>query len=122
MRSFIVMLFAGAAIAAAAQDSVPVEQLGREREQAVVSAQVRAGQAYRDWQNAQFEAKLAEQDVLNLEEAYRRSSAETAEFKRQLDAAKKAFAAAQARAVERQKTYEQAVEAVGSARAPAPGK
>lgn len=122
MRRSITLLLAGAAFAAAAQQTVPVEELGPQREQAVQRGQFQAGQAYRDWQNAQHDARLAEQDVLNLEDAYRRFSAEAAEVKRRLDAAKKALAAAQAKAAQRREAYEQAVRAVDSARGAAPAK
>ena len=122
MRLLIACLLAGTALAAVAQQSVPVEELGREREQAVQRGQIQAGGAYRDWQNALHDVRLTEQDVLNLEEAHRRSSAETVELKRRLDAAKKLHAAAQARAAERRQVYEQAVKAVDSARRETPAR
>lgn len=100
-----------------------MEDLGRAREQAVQSGQYRAGQAYREWEEARYQSRLAEQDVLNLEDAYQRRAREAAELKRQLDAAKKAFAAAKARETAARQSYEQAVKAVDSARRdPAPAK
>jgi urease accessory protein UreF len=123
IRLWVAAVLAAATWPAIAQQHVPVEDLGREREQAVQRGQVRASQAYREWEEAGYQAKLAEQDVLNLEDAHRRRSQETAELERKLDAAKKAFAAAQAREAASRQSYEQAVKAVDDVRRdPAPAK
>lgn len=109
------LLAAVAASAAAQAQSVPVEDLGVEQRQAVERGQYRAGHAYRAWKDASYEAQLAHQDLLNLEAAYQRASAEGADLKRQLDAARKALAAAQAKAEARRKAYDEAVTAVDRA-------
>ncbi|MDH5535504.1 MAG: hypothetical protein OEZ08_08045 [Betaproteobacteria bacterium] len=121
MRLWMAAVLATATWTAAAQQQVPVEELGREREQAVQRGQFRAGQAYREWEEARYQATLAEQDVLNLEDSYRRWSRETAELERKLDAAKKALAAAKAREAVARQSYDQAVKAVDDVRrGPAP--
>jgi len=117
MRKFIdgVLLAAVLASAFAQAQSVPVESLDAERRQAVQRGQFRAGEAYREWRDAAYEADLAEQEVLNLEDAYRHSSAQSAELKRKLDTARKALAASRAKAAAQRKTYDGAVEAVDRA-------
>jgi chromosome segregation ATPase len=116
MRLWIAGMLAAAAWTASAQQQVPVEDLARAREQAIQSWQYRAGEAYSEWGEARYQARLAEQDVLNLEDAQPRGSWEVEELKRRLDAAKKAFAAAKARETAARQTYEHAVKAVDSAR------
>jgi len=86
-----------------------------EREQALSSAQLRAGAAYQDMQRAQQEAKRAEQDFLNAQEAERAAQKHAAETKRQLDSAKQALGAARAREVKARKTYDEALDAVDRA-------
>ncbi len=116
MRLWMASVLAAATWTAAAQQQAPVEDLARAREQAVQSGQYRAGHAYREWEEARYQTTLAEQDVLNLEDAYRRWSRETAELKRQLDSAKQVLAAAKARETAARQSYEQAVKSVDSVR------
>ncbi|MEK7681606.1 MAG: hypothetical protein AAB369_02115, partial [Chloroflexota bacterium] len=61
----VLLLMAGAAAAQA-----PVQDRAS-REQAIQSGQLRAGAAYGDLQQAQREAKLAEQEFLNAQEGQR---------------------------------------------------
>ncbi len=103
---------AGMVSMAGAEKPVPVEEAVRKEDPAVQRAQYRAAQAYRELQQAQYEAKLAEQDVLNAEEAYRRAQQQADELKRQLDAARKAQAAAKAKAAAARQRYETEVDAV----------
>ena len=95
-----------------AQKPAPVEDAARPQDPAAQRGQYRAGQAYRELQQAQYEAKLAGQDVLNAEEAYRRAQTQAEELKRQLEAARKALAAAQAKEAAARQAYEKEVNAV----------
>lgn len=56
--------------------------------------------------------KGSEQDVLNTEDAYRRTQQQNDELKRQLEAARKALAAAKAREAAARQAYEKEVDAV----------
>jgi len=102
----IALLAASAALAQA-----PVQDL-TSREQAIQRTQQRTGAAYRELQQAQYEAKLAEQDLLNAQEAHRASQQRTEELKRQLDAAQKALDAARAKEAQARKRYDEALGAV----------
>jgi hypothetical protein len=82
-------------------------------EDAVLQKQRSAGAAYRELQQAQYEAKLAEQDFLNAQDAAAQQPSE--ERQRQLETAKKALTAAQAKAAQARKRYDEAVSAVDQA-------
>jgi hypothetical protein len=82
-------------------------------EDAVLQKQRQAGAAYRELQQAQYAARLAEQDFLNAQEAA--AQEETEERKRQLETAKKALAAAQAKVAQARKRYDDAVTGVDQA-------
>ena len=71
MRIICTGLLLLVALAAAAQ--APVQDRAG-REQAIQRGQQRAGAAYRDLQQAQYEAKLAEQEFLNAQEAQARKA------------------------------------------------
>jgi hypothetical protein len=110
----VLLVTAGAAAAQApARDTV-------EREQALSSAQRRAGAAYQEMQEARQNATRAEADFLNAQEADRVAQKQAAETKQQLDAAKQAFDAAKARDAKARKAYDEALDAVDRARK-APG-
>jgi septal ring factor EnvC (AmiA/AmiB activator) len=79
------------------------------RDQAIQRSQQKAGAAYRELQQAQYDAKLAEQDVLNAQEAHRAAQKHAEEVKRQLDAASKALAAAKAKEAQTRKAYDAAL-------------
>lgn len=98
----------GCLVAAAARAQAPVQDL-TSRDQAIQRSQQKAGAAYRELQQAQYEAKLAEQDVLNAQEAHRAAQKHTEEVKRQLDAASKAFATAKAREAQARRAYDAAL-------------
>jgi len=107
------------ALAAAAQ--APVQDRAS-REQAIQSGQQRAGAAYSNLQQAQHEAKLAEQDFLNAQEAQRAAQKQAEEMKRQLDGAKKAVDAARQKEAQARKTYDEALDSVDRARQRPPAK
>ena len=76
-------------------------------EDAVLQKQRQAGTAYRELQQAQYEAKLAEQDVLNAQDAVAQEQSE--ERRQRLQTAQKALAAAQAKVAQVRKRYDEAV-------------
>lgn len=73
--------------------------------------QIRSGMAYRELQQAQFESKLAEQDVLNTQEAYNNTRARADALKIDLDKAVKARDGAKAKEAAARKRYEEALQA-----------
>ena len=79
-------------------------------EDAVLQKQRHAGATYRELQQAQYEAKLAEQDFLNAQDAVAQQPSD--ERRRQLETTKKALAAAQAKAAQARKRYDEAVSGV----------
>jgi predicted nucleic acid-binding Zn-ribbon protein len=85
------------------------------REQAIQRSQIGAGAAYRELEQAQYEKKLAEQDVLNSQDAYQAAQQQAAELKRQLDAARKALDAARAKEARARKRYDEALAGVDRA-------
>ena len=122
MRLLMTIALAGIACIAAAQKPAPVDEPARKQEAAVQRGQYRAAQAYRELQQARYEAKLAEQDVLNAEEAYRRVQQQADELKRQLTAARKALAAAKAKEAAVNQRYEKEVNAVDEVQRKPPRK
>lgn len=101
-----------------AQSPAPVEERG----QAMRQGQYRAGQAHRQLEQARHDAKLAEQEVLNLRDVHNAAQQQADLRKRELEAAQKAFAAARGRLVEAQKVYDSEVDAVNRSAPPAAGK
>jgi hypothetical protein len=75
-----------------AQAQVPVEDRGN----ALRQGQYLAGAAHRDLEQARYDAKLAEQDVLNLRDAHTAAQQQADQRKRELDVAQKAWDAAKA--------------------------
>jgi len=96
---------------AQAQKPAPVEDVSG-REGAVVQSQQRAGIAYRQLRQAQYETKLAEQDYLNAEDARRAAQKRADELRREVETAKKAFDAAKAKEAAARADYEKQVNAV----------
>lgn len=118
-RLLLFIALASMASPAVAQKAVPVDDL-TQREQ-VTMGQQQAGEAYRRLQQAQYDAKLAEQDYLNTEDAYRAQQKQVDALKHQVDAAKKTLDAARAQEAAARKAYDQAVDAVDRMqRAPQP--
>lgn len=104
---------------AAAQ--VPVEDR-TSREQAIQSSQRANTAAFRELQQAQYEAKLAEQEFLNAQEAQRAAQKQADERRRELDAAKKALDAARAKEARTRKSYDEALSGVDKAWQKPPAK
>jgi len=96
---------------AQAQKPAPVDDLSG-REGMVLQSQQRAGMAYRQLQQAQYETKLAEQDYLNAEDARRLAQKQADELRRQAETAKKALDAAKAKEAAARAAYEKEVNAV----------
>ena len=96
---------------AQAQKPAPVEDVSG-REGAVLQNQQRAGIAYRQLQQAQYQTKLAEQDYLNAEDARRAAQKRADELSREAETAKKAFDAAKAKEAAARVAYEKEVNAV----------
>jgi transketolase len=80
--------------------------------EAPVLEQQRVGMAYREMQQATFEAKLAEQDVQNTQEAFNATRARADTLKAELDKAIKTRDAAKAREAAARKRYDDALNAV----------
>jgi len=80
-------------------------------EAALQAAQFRAGEAYRQLQQAQHEAKLAEQDFLNAEEADRDAQNREAS-KSAVESARRALDVEQAKVAAARKAYEKEVDTV----------
>lgn len=105
----------------AAVAQAPVEDL-TSREQAIQSSQRKTTAAFRELQQAQYEAKLAEQDFLNAREAQRAAQKQADERRRELDTAKKALNAARAKEARARKSYEEALSGVDQAWQKPPAK
>lgn len=80
--------------------------------EAPVLQQQRVGIAYREAQQAAFELKLAEQDVMNTQEAYNQTSKRAAALKTELEQAIKAREAAKAKEAAARQRYDDALNAV----------
>jgi len=103
----------------AATAQAPVEDL-TSREQAIQRSQQSTGAAYRDLQQARYEAKLAEQDFLNAQEMQRAAQQRADEAKRQLDAARKSLDAARQKEAQAKNRYDDALKSVDRAFEKAP--
>lgn len=101
-------------LATTAQAQGPVQD-PVERERAIQRGQLRAGAAYREIQQAQYEAKLAEQDYLNAVESQHAAQKHAEDTKRQLGAATKALEAARQKEIQARKRYDEALTAVDQA-------
>lgn len=73
--------------------------------------QIRTGMAFRELQQAQFESKLAEQDVLNVQETYNVTRGRAEALKIELDKALKAREVAKAKEAAARKRYDEALQA-----------
>ena len=82
-------------------------------EDAVLQKQRQTSAAYRELERAQYEAKLAEQEFLNAQDAVAQQPSE--ERKRQLETARKGLAAAQTKVSQARKRYDDAVSGVDQA-------
>lgn len=100
----VLALLAGGAVHAQA----PVEERGS----ALQQGQYRATVTHRELDQARYDAKLAEQDVLNARDANAVAQKEAAFRKSELDKAEKTLAAARGRLQVAQQRYEEALRAV----------
>lgn len=82
---------------------------------AVNQAQIRASAAYNELREAQYQSKLAEQDYINTQDAYRTAQKAAEDLKRELDKTKKALDAAKAKEVQSRKAYDAALDEVDKA-------
>jgi len=113
MKYGLIILLACMASGALAQarKPAPVEDISGQ-EGPLLQGQQRAGIAYRELQQAQYETGLAEQDSLNAEDASRAAQKRADEFRRQAETAKKTFEAAKVKEAAARKAYENALNAV----------
>jgi septal ring factor EnvC (AmiA/AmiB activator) len=114
MRELSTLIFScclAASVAAQAQKPVPVEEV-RGKDSALIQAQQRAEFAYRQLQQAQYDRKLAEQDYVNTQDAYRSAQQNADDLKRQVDAMKRALDAAKSRETAARQAYEKELDAV----------
>lgn len=93
------------ALACAALAQTPAGEADK-REAAIENKQRQAGTAYRELQQAQYEARLAEQDFLNAQEAQAAAQKQADARKQQLDAAKKALDTARTKVAQARQRYE----------------
>ncbi len=107
----LITCVSGAALAQT-QKPAPVGDLSS-RESVLLHGQQRAGFAYRELQQAQHDAKFAEQDYLNFQDAYQAAQKRADELRHQLEAAKKTLDAARAKVTAARQRYEKEVNAVG---------
>jgi len=112
---------ASAAAVAQAQKPAPVEDLSS-KEGVLLRGQQRAGMAYREMQQAQHEAKFAEQDYLNLQDAYQAAQKQADGLRSQFESAKKTLDAARVKETAARQRYEKEVNAVGQVPQKPPAK
>lgn len=120
MRSLVAcvigwLLIAPAAAQAPVGDAAP-------RDAGVRQKQQQAGAAYRELQQAQHEAKLAEQDFLNAQEAHGAAQKQADERRKQLEAARKSLDAVKAKVARTRKAYDDALTGVDQAWQKPPAK
>jgi hypothetical protein len=119
MKTISMILVLLMAIPAAAQ--APVEDVTG-RQHAIQRSQQRAGAAYRDMQQAQYEARLAEQDFLNARDAHAAAQKQADALGREVETAKKALDAAKAKEATARKSYDDALTGVDQAFQKPPAK
>ena len=91
------------------QKPVLVEERSPGTAPSLLLQQQRATAANRDWQQAAFEAKLAEQDVLNTQDAYNATRARADALQAELDKAIKTRDAAKAKEAAARQRYDDAL-------------
>ncbi len=94
---------------AQAPKPAPVEDRSSNAASPSLLQQQRATVSYRDVTQAAYESKLAEQDVLNLQDAYKASRERTDLLKIELDKALKARDASRANEAAARKRYDEAL-------------
>lgn len=86
-----------------------------DRSVTVQQAQHRASAAYRELQEAEYQSKLAWQDYVNTQDAYRAAQNPSGDGRRELDKLKKALDAARAREARARQAYKAALDEVEKA-------
>lgn len=109
MKPLTVLIFL-IALAPQVFAQAPVED-ARQRQDAVLG-QHKVGAAYRELQRAEYASKLAEQDYLNADAAYKAAQKQATDLQHQAQAAKKNLDAAKAKEARARQAYEQATNAV----------
>ena len=89
---------------------------------ALLRGQRKAGAAFRDLQQAEYETKRAEQDYRQLDADHKAAQKRADDLKQPADAAKKKFDAAKAKEAAARKVYDGAVNAVDQIAHPAANK
>jgi hypothetical protein len=112
IRVLILLMCMSVTNAVQAQKPAPVEDLSS-REGALLQGQQRASLAYRELEQAQHDAKFAEQDYLNLQDAYLAAQKRADAIRRETESAKKTLDVAKAKEIAARQRYEKAVNAVG---------
>jgi hypothetical protein len=112
MKMIEILLVLLMATPAAAQ--APVEDVTG-RQHAIQRSQQRAGTAYRGLQQAQYEARLAEQDFLNARDAHAAAQKQADVLGLEAEAARKALDAAKAKEARARKAYDDALTGVDEA-------
>jgi chromosome segregation ATPase len=102
----LVILMTGASIAGAQAPA------GADARETVQQKQRQAGAAFSELQKAQHEARLAEQDFLNAQDADTAARKAADERRQQLEAARKTLSAAQAKVAQARQRYDEAVSGV----------
>ena len=87
----------------------PVEERSPGQAPTQLLQQQRVTATYREMQQAAYESKLAEQDVLNTQDAYNAAQARADALKAELEKATKARDAARAREATLRKRYDEAL-------------
>lgn len=99
------------AAAAQAQKPAPVDDL-TSRESVLIQGQQRAGNAYRELQQAQHDTRFAEQDYLNMQDTYQAAQKQADALRRQAESAKKTLDAARTKEAEARQRYESEINAI----------
>ena len=90
------------------------------RDAAIQEKQRQTSAAYSALQKAQYEAKLAEQDVLNAQDAHAAAQKQADIRRQELETARKSLSAAQAKVAQARKRYDEAMAGVDEAFKKAP--
>ena len=106
MACGLAALVAPLAAVAQAQKPAPVEERSTGTAPPLLLQQQRATASYRDVQQAAYESKLAEQDVLNTQDAYNAARQHADASKAEFDKAVKARDAAKAKEAAARKRYD----------------
>lgn len=89
----------------------PVED-APQRQDAVLQGQQKTGVAYRELQRAEYTSKLAEQDFLNADAAYKAAQKQATDLQHQAQSAKKNLDEAKAKEARARQAYQRATNAV----------